>query len=487
MDFAIPSPSLVVLIGPAGSGKTTWAEEHFRQGQVLSSDAFRAFFGTGPHDQTVSTEAFRLLDQLIDARLAKGLTTVVDTLGLDPEERARYREKAGAAGMACVAVGFDTDAETCHANNARRDRSVPKSVLDKQIRRWRATRDGLADEGFDAIFIDPGAPRLVSESLATPGEEAAPAPSGFEFDLVVSNFDFEDIEGTLVAIAERAEQAGFRALWVMDHFRQIPQVGRAWDPMLEAYTTLAYLAATTSTIRLGTLVTGIEHRNVGLLAKIIATLDVLSGGRAECGIGAGWFEAEQAAYGYPVNDNRTRLDTLEDALQALPLVWGPGSKSFEGTVISIPEALGYPRPLQNPIPILVGGGGEKRTLRMAAQYAHASNLMGDLDTIAHKISVLHDHCREVGRDPGEITITALSPVVHASSGADLGDLVERLRGQNQSAEAFAAANRTGTTDEFVHHYTAMAAAGVQRACVALTGNDGPERVEAFGEVIGAFR
>ena len=304
---------------------------------------------------------------------------------------------------------------------------------------------------------------------------------------MVSSFDFEDIEATLVEIADRAEQAGFRALWVMDHFRQIPQVGRAWDPMLEAYTTLAYLAASTSTIRLGTLVTGIEHRNVGLLAKIIATLDVLSGGRAECGIGAGWFDAEQAAYGYPVNDNRTRLDTLEDALQALPLLWGPGSKSFEGKVISIPEALGYPRPLQDPVPILVGGGGEKRTLRMVARYAHASNLMGDLDTIAHKISVLHDHCQEVGRDPDEITITALSPAVHATSGADLADLVERLRGQNQSAEAFADANRAGTTDEFVHHYSAMAAAGVQRACVALTGNDGPERVEAFGEVIAAFR
>ncbi len=486
-EFAIPTPALVVLIGPSGCGKTTWAEKHFREGQILSSDHFRSYFGTGPHDQTVSTEAFGLLNSLLDHRLDAGLTTVVDTLGLDAEERQRYRQRAADAGMACVAVGFDTDPAICHERNAARDRSVPKSVLDKQIRRWRQARDGLDDEGFDQVIIDPGPPRLVPDAMVVEAQAQAPPPGAFAFDLVVSSFDFgDDLEGTLVAIAQAAERAGFRALWVMDHFRQIPQVGRAWDPMLEGYTTLAYLAAKTSTLRLGTLVTGIEHRNVGLLAKIIATLDVLSGGRAECGIGGGWFSAEQAAYGYPVNSNKVRLDTLEDALQALPLLWGPGSKSFEGKVISIPEALAYPRPLQDPLPILVGGGGEKRTLRMVAQHAQASNLMGDLATIQHKIDVLQRHCAEVGRDPDEIAITVLSPLVHARSGADLQELVERLRPQNQSAEAFAAANAAGTTAEHVEHFRRLADLGVDRACVVLAGNDGPERVEAFGEVIEAF-
>lgn len=485
--FAIPTPALVMLIGPSGCGKTTWAEEHFREGQILSSDHLRSFFGTGPHDQTVSTEAFELLNRLVDARLAKGLTTVVDTLGLDADERERYRQKAAEAGMACVAVGFDTDPAICHERNAARDRSVPKTVLDKQIRRWRQARDGLADEGFDAVVIDPGPPRLVPESMVEATPPAPPAAGTFAFDLVVSSFDFGDeMEPTLVSIAQAAERSGFRALWVMDHFRQIPQVGRAWDPMLEGYTTLAYLAGATSTLRLGTLVTGIEHRNVGLLAKIIATLDVLSGGRAECGIGGGWFDAEQAAYGYPVNSNKVRLDTLEDALQALPLLWGPGSKSFEGKAISIPEALAYPRPIQDPLPILVGGGGEKRTLRMVARFAHASNVMGDLPTIRHKIDVLHGHCADVGRDPDEIAITALSPLVHARAGAELAELIERLRPQNQSAEAFAAANAGGTTTEHVQHFRRMAEAGVDRACVVLAGNDGPERVEWFAEVIEAF-
>ena len=272
----------------------------------------------------------------------------------------------------------------------------------------------------------------------------------------------------------------------MDHFRQLPILGRAWDPMLEAYTALAYLAARTTTLRLGTMVTGIEHRNVGLLAKIIATLDVLSGGRAECGIGAGWFDAEQRAYGYPVNSDQVRLDTLEDALQALPILWGPGSKPFEGKAISIPEALAYPRPIQDPLPILVGGGGERRTLKMVAQYAQASNLMGDLSTVSRKIAVLNRHCADVGRDPSEIAVTTLEPTLHAESGHELTSLIETLRSRNQSAESYANAVNAGTTYEQVERFRRLASAGVHRAVVALADNDGPERVAAFGSVIDAF-
>ncbi|MGI9596258.1 MAG: TIGR03560 family F420-dependent LLM class oxidoreductase, partial [Acidimicrobiales bacterium] len=320
-----------------------------------------------------------------------------------------------------------------------------------------------------------------------PSGEVAPTEPSLAFDLVVSSFDFEGgIEQTLVDIAGAAESTGFRALLVMDHFRQVPQVGRAWDPMLESYTTLAYLAAKTDRLRLATLVTGVEHRNVGLLAKIFATLDVLSGGRAECGLGAGWFGAEQAAYGYPVNSDRVRLDALEDALQALPLLWGPGSKSFEGRTLSIPEALAYPRPIQDPVPILVGGGGEKRTLRLAAAYADACNVMGDPAVVEHKIEVLRAHCAELERDPSEITVTTLSPIVHAGSGRQLADLIESMRPANRSAEAFAAATNAATTDEHVARFRQLAELGVGRVCVALTGNTGPARVEAFAEVIEAF-
>lgn len=508
-EVVLPSPALVVLIGASGSGKSTWADSNFRPGQVLATDAFRALVGSGPSDQTAGTEAFALLDQLLEMRLAKGLTTVVDTVGLDLNQRAAYRAAAEAAGMACVAVGFDTKPALCHERNSDRPHPVPKTVLDKQLREWRKAKTGLEDEGFHTVIIDPPAPRMIAASMLTAdgGEVEATAGAGpavepahpdqsdpdqkegggnLEFDLVVSNFAFDgDLEPTLVAIAGAAESVGFRALWVMDHFRQVPQVGRAWDPMLESYTTLAYLAAKTERLRLGTLVTGVEHRNVGLLAKIIATLDVLSGGRAECGLGAGWFDAEQAAYGYPVNDNRVRLDTLEDALQALAVLWGPGSKSFEGTVLSIPEALAYPRPVQDPIPILVGGGGEKRTLKLAAAYASACNIIGDPKVVEHKIGVLRRHCADLGRDPAEVTISTLNPIIHASSGRELSDLVESLRPANRSAEAFAAANNAATTDEHIARFAKLKTLGVDRVCVALTPG-GPDRVEAFAEVISAF-
>ena len=526
-ESVIPSPSLVVLVGPSGAGKSTWAEANFAAGQILSSDRFRALVGSGPADRTAGTEAFALLDRLLEIRLGKGLTTVVDTLGLDADRRARYRDAAAAAGMACVAVGFDTEPALCRARNLERRHPVPKTVLDKQLREWRKTKRHLADEGFEAVIVDPRPLRLITPSMldadpvsartgpgpspgasagaldsagaddadrrptsvatASPsGPTSAPAPASTSFDLVVSSFDFGDaIEPTLVAIARAAERAGFRALWVMDHFRQVPQVGRPWDPMLESYTTLAYLAAKTERLRLGTLVTGVEHRNIGLLAKIVATLDVLSGGRAECGLGAGWFSAEQAAYGYAVNSDRVRLDTLEDALQALPLLWGPGSKAFEGKVLQVPEALGYPRPLQDPIPILVGGGGERRTLRLAARYADACNVMGDPSAVANKVDVLNSHCAELGRDRAEVTVTTLNPLVHATSGRALGDLIQSLRPPDRSAESFAAATAAATTEEHVERFGLLAELGVGRFCVSLIGNRGPDRVEAFAEVIGS--
>ena len=501
-ETVIPTPALVVLVGPSGSGKTTWAEENFKPGQVLSTDAFRAFYGAGPDDQAAGTEAFALLDHLVDARLAKGLTTVVDTLGLDPDRRAGYRSAAAAAGVSCVAVGFDTPTSECHRRNRQRERPLAKSVIDRQARSWRAAKLGLADEGFDLIVINPGTARRVPKALTVSesgrtAEETAPgdradADDGTRpvFDLVLSSYDFGDAgtAETLTAIARTAEQAGFRALWVMDHFRQIPQIGRAWEPMLEAYTTLAYVAAATERLRLGTLVTNVEHRNVGLLAKIIATLDVLSGGRAECGLGAGWFSAEQAAYGYPVNPDKTRLDALEDALGALPVLWGPGSKSFEGTTMSIPEAMAYPRPIQDPVPVLVGGGGERRTLKLAARYAHACNVVGtDPNTVARKIAVVRQHCVEAGRDPATLTITTLNPLIHARTARELDELIETRRAAGQPADVFAAANHAATTDEHVSRFRLLHDLGVDRFCVALTGMAGPDAVEGFAAVVERFQ
>ncbi|MGI9598455.1 MAG: AAA family ATPase, partial [Acidimicrobiales bacterium] len=160
-ETVIPSPALVILVGPSGAGKSTWAEAYFRPGQVLATDDFRALVGSGPNDQTAGTEAFALLDQLVETRLAKGLTTVIDTIGLDLERRAEYRDAARSAGMAAVAVGFDTKPALCHERNRQRRHPVPKTVLDKQLRQWRKSKATLGDEGFDLVVIDPVSPRLV--------------------------------------------------------------------------------------------------------------------------------------------------------------------------------------------------------------------------------------------------------------------------------------------------------------------------------------
>ncbi len=496
----IPTPALVVLIGASSSGKSTWARANFKPGQILATDDFRAFYGAGPEDQTAGTEAFALLQQLLTARLSKGLTTVIDTLGLDPKQRASYIDLAHSHGLDCVAVGFDTSSAVCHDRNGQRPFPLTKAVLNRQLKQWRQAKTDVADERFDLVVVNPGPARQIPKTLAehsTASVDAkgpmSDAASSLAFDLVISSFDFgpdantADIGARLVAMAQAAEAAGFRALWLMDHFRQIPQVGRAWDPMLEPYTALAYLAAATNNLRLGTLVANVEHRNVGLLAKTVATLDVLSGGRVECGLGAGWFSDEQAAYGYPVNPNRIRLDTLEEAVQALPVLWGPGSKSFVGDHVKIPEALAYPRPLQDPVPILVGGGGEQRTLRIAARFAHACNLAAsDPQVVARKVNVVRQHCLDTDRDPDDLVITTLNPLIHARSGRELDALVESMRPANRPADNFAAANQAATTDEHVVRFRHLAELGVGRACVALTGNTGPERIEAFADVIKAF-
>jgi F420-dependent oxidoreductase-like protein len=255
----------------------------------------------------------------------------------------------------------------------------------------------------------------------------------------------------------------------MDHFLQIPQVGREWEDMPESYTTLAYLAGVTRTIRLGTLVTGITYRNLAHLAKIVATLDVLSGGRALCGLGAAWFEREHRLYGWELAPRAERYARLEDALELLPLMWGPGSPRFEGRTVTVEAATCYPRPLQERIPILVGGGGERRTLRLVARHADACNLFGDPDTVRHKLGVLREHCATEGRDPAAITVTHLGAA--------------RVVAAGEPREGPGAA----TADEHVGRYRELAEAGVQTAIVGLGDAQGPESVHRFADVVAAFR
>src|SRR3954469_24068949 len=221
----------------------------------------------------------------------------------------------------------------------------------------------------------------------------------------------------LAAAGAAAEAAGVSWLSVMDHYFQMEFNGGAEDPMLEAYATLSFLAAHTSAVRLGALVTGVTYRHPGLLAKIATTLDVLSGGRATLGIGAAWYDREHQARGVPSPPLAERFERLEETLRICLQMWDPENNGpFEGRHYQLAETLCSPAPLSSPRPqIMVGGMGERKTLRLLAKYGDACNFFADDDpgTVAHKIDVLRRRCEEVGRDPAEIhkTITYRSDAV----------------------------------------------------------------------------
>jgi F420-dependent oxidoreductase-like protein len=237
----------------------------------------------------------------------------------------------------------------------------------------------------------------------------------------------EDLFDQVVTLARSAEAAGFELLTVMDHFYQITGVGKEEEPMLEAYTTLGALARETSTIRLATLVTGVTYRNPALVAKMVTTLDVLSKGRAVCGIGAAWNESEHIGYGFEFPPIRERMDRLEEALQIIKLMFTEERPSFAGTHYRIERALNVPRPIQPGGPqILVGGGGEKRTLRLVARYADLSHWFGSLEDIRRKRQILDRYCEEEGRDPARITRTMGSPVVLVENEGQVKSVMERM-------------------------------------------------------------
>ena len=208
-----------------------------------------------------------------------------------------------------------------------------------------------------------------------------------------------------------AEAGGISWLSVMDHYFQMERAGYPVDdPILEAYTTLGYLAGKTSTAQLGVLVTGVTYRHPGLLAKIVATLDVLSGGRATLGIGAAWYEREHLALGVPYPSMAERFERLEETLQICRQMWDPENDGpYDGQHYQLAETLCSPLPLSKPRPeILIGGSGERKTLRLVAQYGDACNLFATSpEEVAHKLEVLRGHCEAVGRDPEEIRTTVL--------------------------------------------------------------------------------
>jgi alkanesulfonate monooxygenase SsuD/methylene tetrahydromethanopterin reductase-like flavin-dependent oxidoreductase (luciferase family) len=441
-----------------------------------------------------SADAFAVLDAIVAARLRRGLTAVVDTLGLDPERRRGWVEAAGRHGAPAIAVVFETSAEVCRARNRRRrPRPLRGDVLTGQLRRFRAAREAVECEGFTRVLrVETGR----EDEAVAPGPGLAPARGparpALRFGLHLSRFDWD---GGSAAMADRlrstmaeAAEAGFESVWVMDHLRQIPQVGRPWEDLPESFTTLGFLAACGSDMRIGALVAGITVRDVVHLGKIVATLDVLSGGRAVCGLGAAWFAEEHRALGRPFPPLAERYELLADALELLPLLWGPGSPAYSGRRLAVPEAACYPRPLQAHVPIVVGGSGERRTLRLVAQRADGCNLFGDEATVRRKLAVLHRHCADVGRDPGAIEVTHLSTALAGPTPDAVGELAARLRPGRTPVARYAASVRAATDADHVRRFAGLRDAGVQTAIVRLADlgrDDGA--IERFAPVIAAFR
>ena len=341
----LPDPALVVLVGASGAGKSTWAAARYRAEEVVSSDALRGVLGSGPHDLDASTDAFAVLETIVAARLGRGLTTVVDTLGLDATKRRGWLDAARACGLPAVAVVLDTPDAECRRRNGARDRPVPAPVLAGQLRSVRDVRPLLDAEGWDVVVAV-----AAGDVPAPPVPVAAPRPTeertsslGLRSVLQVSRFPWgEDPLAWLTGVARAADEAGFAGLALMDHLIQVPQVGRAWDPIPEPWVALGAIAAAGTGLELGTLCTPVTFRPAGVTAKAAATLSALTGGRAFVGVGAGWFEREHAAYGIPFPPARERLDDLERAVVTMKALWAAGTKAYDDHGVVLPETTSYP-------------------------------------------------------------------------------------------------------------------------------------------------
>jgi F420-dependent oxidoreductase-like protein len=304
--------------------------------------------------------------------------------------------------------------------------------------------------------------------------------------LHLPNFNYPDtpperLFEKLVSIAQAAEESGFSTVTVMDHLHQIPPVGPRTNYMLEGNTILAALAARTSRVSLGLLVGGVTYRNPALLAKTATTLDIISGGRAIFGIGAAWFEEEHDAYGFDFPRLGVRFEHLEDALQIARKMFTEEEPSFEGTHHRIHNVLNNPKPLRGDIPILIGGSGEKKTLRMVAQYGDACNVFaGDVEEFKRLMGVLDGHCENVGRDPSEITRTTMRRIV-------IGDTEDAARAKLDGAgvpEQMRPQFVAGSPDQVAEHVQELVDAGLEGLTIGMVDVHDLDAVRQVGETLG---
>ena len=306
--------------------------------------------------------------------------------------------------------------------------------------------------------------------------------------LHLPNFNFpgtgpDEVFEHLVQIATTAEDSGFSSISVMDHLHQIPPVGPETNWMFEGNTMLGGLAARTSKASLGLLVGGVTYRNPALHAKIATTLDIISGGRAWLGLGAAWFEAEHRAYGFDFPSLGTRFELLEEALQISRAMFTQERASFAGTHFHVDGALNNPKPIRGDIPIVIGGSGERKTLRLVAQYADGCNLFGDTTQSRHLLDVLERHCDDVGRDPAEITKTRLGVLVIAPTHEGAMAKVDFLRQMGMPEERLSTL-MAGDPDSVAEQATQFREAGIEGLTLTIPDSHDLETVELAGRTIG---
>jgi F420-dependent oxidoreductase-like protein len=343
----------------------------------------------------------------------------------------------------------------------------------------RPAATGVRIGGGEAWWARSRAPAIV------PGRPSpAQAPYGRPMTYIglhLPSFSFPGVEPAalfprIVDIAATAEASGFTALSVMDHFHQIAGQGTAEEPMLEAYTTLAGVGARTSRLQLLTLVSGVVYHNPAHLAKQVTTLDVISGGRAVLGIGGAWHEEEARAYGFDFPPIRERLDRLEEAVRICRSMFDAEATTFAGRYYRVEGALNSPRPLRARVPIMISGGGERRTLRLVARHADLCNVIGDASVVRHKLAVLRRHCEAEGRDPDGIVKTVHAGIVVVEDTeaevrrrlqALAGSPPSRLRGM--TAAELRREVVSGTPDEVAGRLRALVEAGADGLTMSIRG------------------
>lgn len=293
--------------------------------------------------------------------------------------------------------------------------------------------------------------------------------------------DADRFEGLVTRVCA-AEEAGFDLVTVMDHFYQIAVHGSEEEPMLEAYATLSALAARTSRVKLGAMVSGVTYRNPALLAKTVTTLDTISSGRAVLGLGAAWNEDEHHGYGFEFPAIGERMSRLDEALQICKLMFTEERPSFTGRYYRIEKALNVPRPIQpGGPPILIGGSGERRTLRYVARYGDMSNWWGSLEELKHYSQVLDRHCEAEGRNPGSILRTIMSPVVLIADQSQAEATLARLSPERRAQV------RAATPEQAAEALQPYIQAGFEGFIFRNTTMLTPEAIGLAGELIRLMR